>query len=339
MGIEFNPRKKSEETKGVGKIRLGGDEEKEAKEAAQKSDKRRKWLVVGVGSLALAVGLTGVFTMYSGRNAPDKPPTPVVETYQPPANTGPQITQQDANSIRAESIRAKESVIYRDDSRVYRDDSNARGEAYIGANGLEVQRGQDFAVHVQLFDQGAISVLVASGPYAGSRIEFTPVGTRGTSSITYTKVGQENIGADGSTVRFEALSASARTTQTVSMKSPATMGSGVSVPDNAAEFEKIVREGGESLRAFTVYGSPQEDGVFSIAIWNGDVYTVDLKTGQYSVDSVFLYHPNYQEEYQRTGVEVSRDDIPVVKGVLTVAPAHTPSAPVNRTAPAGLSNG
>lgn len=335
MGIEFNPRKASEETKGVGKIRLGGDEEKAAEQAAKKSGSRKKWVIAGVGSLALVVGLSGIFALSSRNPASTNTqgPAPVVETVDRPA---PVVQQQDASAIRQASIRAKESVIYRDDARVYRDDTGARGEAYIGANGLEVARGQDFVMHVQLFDQGAVSVLVAAGPYAGARIEFTPVGTRGASSITYTKTGQETIGADGSTVQFQALPQSARTTHTVSMKTPATLGSGVTVPQNAAQFEKTMREGGQPVTPFVVTGSPQEDGVFSVQIWNGDTYTVDLRTGQYTVDSVFLYHPDYQAEFQRTGVEVSRDAIPVVKGVLQVAPAHTPSVPAARApAPGG----
>jgi len=133
-------------------------------------------------------------------------------------------------------------------------------------------------------------------------------------------------------MRFTALPQGQRTEQTVSMKSPAIQGSGVQMPGSAFEYDKNVRERGEYVRAFTVKGNVEE-GVFQVKIWNGDTYTINFATGQYTVDSVFLFHPDYVEETQRTGVNIDASTIPLVKGVVNVAPAHRAAPAPTRRGP------
>lgn len=331
--FDFNPKPK-EDDKGVGKIRLDdkpGDAPK--KEEAQKATKK-KWLIGGgiaAGVVVLAAGLTAVFNTSAPPATVNTNPPPVVQVdpaphqnqnqNQPPAVSG--------YVLERNSVAAKEAAIYRDAAHsYYQTDASGRrtgatGEAYLNLNGQEVQRGTDFAAHVELFDKGMVSLFVASGPYAGSRIEFTPVGTRGGSAITYTRVGQEAMANDNQTVIYRNNATANQVTQTVAMRSPAAAGNGVSVPGNAFEFEKQVREGGEYVSIYTVRGNVEE-GIFSIKIFNGDTYEVNLANGQYSVNSVFLFHPNYQEEYARTGVEVDASNIPTINGRLNVAPAVRP---------------
>lgn len=333
--FDFNPKKKDD--KGIGKIRLGDETAAEQKEAVAKTASRKKWLIGGgiaTGALVVTLGLTAVFNSASDKPAAPQPPrTEQTQTYQPPVQAQNPPSEQSGVSL-AQSYAAKQSAIYRDQIQIYKEtDRSGRmvgtGEAYISANGQAVPFGSDFAVHVSLFEKGGISLLVASGPHAGSRVEFMPVGVRSTPRITYSRVGQEIATPDGP--RFQMLPQAQRTEQTVPMKTPAIAGSGVAMPDQAWEFDKNVRENGETVRAFTVKGNV-EDGVFSVKIWNGDTYTINFATGQYTVDSVFLFHPNYLEETQRTGVNIDASTIPLVKGVMQVAPAQRP-APSQTRAP------
>ena len=333
--FEFNPKKKDD--KGIGKIRLGDETAAEQKEAVAKTATRKKWLIGGgiaTGALVVTLGLTAVFNSSSDKPAAPQPQrTEQTQTYQPPVQAQNPPSEQSGVSL-AQSYAAKQSAIYRDQIQIYKEtDRSGRmvgtGEAYISANGQAVPFGSDFAVHVSLFEKGGISLLVASGPHAGSRVEFMPVGVRSTPRITYSRVGQEIATPDGP--RFQMLPQAQRTEQTVPMKTPAIAGSGVAMPDQAWEFDKNVRENGETVRAFTVKGNV-EDGVFSVKIWNGDTYTINFATGQYTVDSVFLFHPNYLEETQRTGVNIDASTIPLVKGVMQVAPAQRP-APSQTRAP------
>jgi hypothetical protein len=325
--FDFNPKRKDD--KGIGKIRLGDETTAGQKEAVAKTATRKKWLIGGgiaTGALVVTLGLTAVFNSASHKPAAPVPTTQQTQTYQPPVQ--PQTPPSERSGVTlAQSYAAKQSAIYRDQIQIYKEtDRSGRmvgtGEAYISANGQAVQYGSDFAVHVSLFEKGGISLLVASGPHAGSRVEFMPVGVRSTPRITYSRVGQELATPDGP--RFQMLPQAQRTEQTVPMKTPVIAGNGVAMPDQAWEFDKNVRENGETVRAFTVKGNVEE-GVFSVKIWNGDTYTINLATGQYTVDSVFLFHPNYLEETQRTGVNIDASTIPLVKGVVQVAPAPRPA--------------
>ncbi len=340
--FDFNPKKK-EDDKGVGKIRLGEDgtpSGQTPKAEAAKATSRKKWLVGGgiaAGAVILAVGLGAVFNN-SSAPAPVNPNPPAVVQVDPvPQQQLPPAVVTQSNLLQ-QSVAAKEGVIYRDAARIYHETNAqgrniATGESYINATGQEVRAGQDFAVHVSLFDKGGFSLLVAQGPYAGNRIEFMPVGNRGSSSVTYSHVGQEAVGTDGRTVVFQALPQSQRTTQTVAMKSPAVLGSGVNVPGSAWEFENKVSDHGNTVTSYIVSGSV-EDGVFNVKIWNGDTYAVNFANGEYAVNSVYLYYPNYEADYARTGVEVDASRIPTVKGVLNVAPAVRPSVAQSYSQPA-----
>lgn len=340
--FDFNPKPK-EDDKGVGKIRLGED----GKPAAEKTEERakasakKKWLIgggIGVGVLALTLTLSGVFNSASNNQTAPVTPPPIVQVQPPVQTQQPVQAELSAAQLLQQSVAAKQGVIYRDPARAYYQTTRtgARtgelGEAYLNLNGQEVRAGQDFAAHVQLLSKGAVSLLVASGPYAGSRIEFTPVGTRGGSSITYTRVGQEAIGADGRTTVFQVLPTAQQTTQTVSMKSPATAGNGVTVPGSAWEYEKQVQEKGEFVSIFRVQGNVEE-GVFSIRIFNDDVYQVNFATGQYSLNSVYLFHPNWETHFERTGQELDVRGNPTINGVLNVAPAVRPQPVTAQRAP------
>jgi hypothetical protein len=313
MAFEFNPHKSTDD-KGIGKIHLDGDAAKQQDAAAAK---KKKFIIIGAGGAAVVLALGGIFALSSGKKSESTPPpAPTTYTQAPaPAPAAPyQAPQQTAQvSSQSVSIQQKESAIYRDDASAYRDDNGVRAEAYLSSSGREVSAGQDFAVHVELFNKGGVSVLVAAGPYAGSRVEFLPV--LGGQRVTFSHVGDEQGGI------FRALPVSQRGVSTAPMAYPATQGSGVTIPSGAATFQKIVPADGKSVTAFTLKGSPQDDGVFSVKIWNGDTYSFDLKTGNYTVDSVFLNRPNYQQDYRATGVKVSRSSFPVVKGVLDVNPA------------------
>lgn len=331
--FDFNPKPK-EDDKGVGKIRLGEDGKPSGTQKTEekaKTSSKKKWLIgggIGVGVLALTLTLSGVFNSASNNQTAPVTPPPVVRVEQPPQQA-PVQTQLTAAQLLQQSIAAKQGVIYRDPARAFYETTRTgartgeTGEVYLNLNGQTVRAGQDFAVHGELFAKGGFSLLVAAGPYAGSRIEFTPVGPRGGSSITYTRVGQEAIGQDGRTTVFQVLPVNQQTTQTVSMKSPATAGNGVTVPAGAWEFEKQAQEQGEFFPLFTIRGNV-DDGVFSVKIYNGDTYNVNFASGQYSVNSVFAYHPNYESETDAGAAPISRRTIPTVNGQLNVAPAVRP---------------
>jgi hypothetical protein len=314
--MEFN-KQKSDGEKTKGKIHLG-----ERKPLDVLKENKKKVCLIGASVVLALSGLTAAFGIAASRDQgcpSDSAPTPNAQA----------CVQVDQQTIVQQSIKEKQSVIYRNDAIVYRDDNGNRGEAYINAAGKEVGAGEDFAVHVSLFDQGGISVLVAAGPYAGSRVEFFPVATDG-AHVTYSKLGAESMGPDGKTLRFTAWPQEQRIVNTTSLKEkPKVAGSRVTVAYNAGEFGKIVQEDGRNVYAFTLTGSPQKDGLFSVTIWNGDTYAINLQTGRYSVDSIFLFHPDYQIEKARTGVDISRDTIPLINGIVKMtAPApQTNSAP------------
>jgi len=347
--FDFNPKKK-EDDKGVGKIRLEKDGTPGAPKVEEDKKKatatRKKWLLGGgaaVLGVGLVLGLAGVFNGSSNPGPVTQPPTPVVQVEPGTVTPPPVVQTSSAAQLLQQSIRAKENSIYRNSATAYYE-TNSRGnrtggtgEAYIDMSGQEVQRGRDFAAHVQLFDKGQVSILVAAGPYAGSRIEFTPV-RNGGATVTYNRVGQEARGSDGQTVVYQALPSAQQTTQSVSMRSPAAAGSGVSVPVNAFEYTKMVQEEGQQVEIYTIRGDV-EQGIFSVKIFNGDVYDVNFSNGQYSVNSVFLHFPNWQETVARGG-EIDARGIQTINGRLNVAPAVRPGPAVTQqSAPAPVPGG
>jgi hypothetical protein len=321
MTIEFNPRKKSDD-KGVGKIKIdemGKDETAPSTEG--KSTK--KWIVAGIGGVVL-LGLAGVFALSAGDNDNTPAPAPVPPIVQTVPSTPVTVPARPvepvaptAAQLREESIDNKMQAIYRNSATLYRDHSGNAGEAYITTGGRQVRAGNDFALYVALHDMGTVSVLVAEGPYAGARVTFFPTENR----MTYDKMGGFALGADGKTPVFTLSESFNRSSQTLSMSRPQMRGHGVSVAQSGRQVEKIVQEDGHDITAFIVTGSPERDGKFTVQIWNGDSYSVDLSTGEYAIDSAFLANPDYQEDYERTGREVTPAK---VQGVMTVAPATRP---------------
>lgn len=316
--MEFNPENKAK----------GGDKDKISLDgktsfASRLKEDKKKLALIGGGALAGLAVLGSAFALAVSNGNGGTPAGGNVPNSQP-------YSTQDKESIIRESVSEKQSVIFRDDTRVYRDDNGKRGEAYINGSGKEVSAGEDFAVHVTLFDKGGISVLVAEGPQAGARVEFFPVDAKGP-HITYNKVGKTSLGPDGKTMRFQALPEGKRSANTVVMQArPKVSGSSVTVAYDSGEFGKVVQEDGRNVYAFTLTGSPQKNSVFSVTLFNGDTYAINLTTGRYTIDSLFLFDPNYQDEQARTGKKPSRDDVPLVNGTIAppaVAPANKPPKP------------
>lgn len=331
--VEFNPRKKTDD-KGIGKVNVGNTVDAEAPKATSKGP-----IIAAAAAGAVVIGLGGYFMLASGGD--DMPPAPPVirqvEPVQPRITPTPVPTQETVQQgpTRAEvmqaSVRAKESAIYRDSA-------NFLYEAYIGANGAETRRGQDFAVHVSLFERGNVSVLIASGPYAGSRIGFFPA-PRGTGPVvTFERVGQMQDSNFGPV--FEMLANAERATSRTSMTEPAQAGTRIRLPEGLPEFSKNVNENGEIVTAFTVIGTPDQDGVFTVRIFNEDYYTIDLNSGTFTVNSVFAYHPDYLERVARECTNpaapcdvVDVSTIPVVSGRIDIAPAPNRAAEFGRARP------
>lgn len=346
--MDFNKKPKADD-KGLGKIRLDETpadtvtppDHSGSVEAAE----RKKILQIysAIGGAAL-LSLAGVFAISAGKDeaAPTIPPTTAVEqattgrVFVPAVVPAPTEAVLGKREVIAASIAEKNSVILRREDAVYKDDRGDRAEAYLDVNGRAVASSGDFATHVSLFNsptlKGAVSILITEGPYAGTRLGFYPTENR----MTYEKVGETVAGADGKTPQFKALPHDQRSFQEREMKTGDARSSGVVVPDGAYEYQKTLREKGEQVTAFWVKGTPAKDGVFRVMIWNEDSYTVNLKTGDYSIGSVFTFRPNYEAEYERTGIEVDLNTIPIVNGVLPplVAPAMNPAPTVVISAPA-----
>lgn len=311
--VTFNPRK-ADKTTGPGKIKLDDAPETPTATAAEKP----KWVVPAAAAGGLAVlGLAGYFMLASGADetvamppAPppivaERPPVvaerPPVVAERPPAVVQPQAPS--AATIIARSIEAKRAA-------VFVDRSNAMYDSYITAGGSEARAGEDFAAHVGLFEKGGVSVLVTEGPHAGTRVGFFPfvAGNEGRLRVIFERVGQVVTGADGRTMQFVTLPQADRLRHETVLSANAELGfarqsgfpnsavrSSVSLSPDARSFKKEVREGGEWYPAFWLHGSPERDGVFSVEIFNGDTYSVDLNTGAFSVNSVYLFHPNVDQ--------------------------------------------
>ncbi|GEM_PF-2085532 len=338
--VEFNPRKKSDD-KGIGKVNVDNT----TGDNTHTVQTSKAPLIAFAAAGVVAVGLSGYFLLASGGSGGGDDthtvttPPPVVrvepapiprvtdaEAERPiivrPAPQDPTPALPSAADILQASIRAKESAIYRDPS-------NALYDAYLGLNDREVRRGQDFAVHVGLFEQGGVSVLITEGPYAGNRVGFFPVPRNGDAPIvTFETVGETALGADGVTAQFTATAQGERFTTHTSMTDPARASTALRLPDGTPQFEKYVNENGQSVLAFILIGTPEKDGVFTVEIFNGDYYTMDLNTGSFTLNSVFAYHPDYLERVERectnpnlecTVVDVST--IPVISGQLDITPA------------------
>lgn len=317
MAIDFNAKPINDD-KGLGKIRLGDEAAKE--EAVVVATNNRKKLVIG-GSIAAGVlVLAGVFALVSGGDDNKARPAPAPVPQSQPQSTPTKTSSRD---LYAQSIAAKNSAIYRNDAAAHRGQSNDISEAYIGSGGTPVYAGSDFDVHVGLFKKGGVSVLIAAGKHAGTRIGFFPVAPSGGSIITLEKIGSESV--EGRTTSFTLLPHAQRSEQFLSMRTPKITGSGVTIESNARQFEHKIMADGNPTTAFTVIGDAAETGVFGVTIWNGDSYKIDLNTMEYSVNSAFLTDPDYAKRAQETGARVKRTG---VQGVIP-APAAKPS-----TAPA-----
>lgn len=321
MSFDFNPRPKDD--KGVGQVDIGKPQD----EGAKQQGAHKKWLMLG-GAGVGAVALVTIFALSSGGdNAPaPQQPAPRAEQTQPLPRVetpGTPSAAEIAAQIRGQSIADKQAAIYRDDATVYRDQYGQRGEIYIDRNGREVRPGEDFAVHASLFANGGMSVLIAEGPHAGTRIGIFPAPRNGRPSVEFGRVGRLGVGHDGTTPRFYALPAPERSLHQIGISNLPTSGVPVTIAANAREILKEAREGNEYYPAFVLRGTPEQDGRFEVQIWNQDSYRVDLNTGSFTMDSAFLFFPNYQEEFERTGVELDPSRIPLVNGRL---PRLTPVA-------------
>ncbi len=192
-----------------------------------------------------------------------------------------------------------------------------------------------------------MSVLIAAGPHAGTRVGFFPVeeGNEGRLRVTYEKVGQIITGPDGRTPQFVEFSEPTGY-ETVISSNAELRGfsagdverSSVSLSGSARTFEKEVMERGQWYPAFYLRGAPEKDGIFSVEIHNGDTYTIDLNTGEFTVNSVYLFHPDIDARVERECAHIPLDqpcvivrrgvDFPnVVNGTVpvpVVAPAPRP---------------
>lgn len=292
--IRFNRRRK-DDGKGAGKIRLGGGSDAadnandNSNDSKSSSAPKKGFLQTTFGKVAVGVGVaavlaTGVLMFTGGSDEPEVTTPRQIETVvEQPQQTTPAITEA---SILRQATQEKMASLYQDSpNRLY--------EAFMNAAGREVARGQDFAVYVGLFNTGGISVLITEGDHAGTRIGFFPLSDRNRPELVLERVGQQAVGADGQTIRYERLPTSERSVVRDNLRDPATNGSGVSV-NEGAWFDKTVTQGSQTATAFSVSGSPVVDGKFSITIWNGDSYTIDLNTGEYSISSAFVTNPGWQ---------------------------------------------
>ena len=300
----FNPNKRTKDDgKGTGRIRLGDDDadtpENDGEDTSPAKKKKggltsswKAWAIGGAAVVTLGVGAAVVF---DGDEPSAPPPVQYEEVVQP--QTPPAPTVITAATVQAESIAEKNRSIYVNQRDFMYD-------AFVRASGQETRRGNDFAVHVSLFDRGGVSVLIADGDHAGTRVSFFPKADNGDGEMVYERIGREIIGADGQTVQYETLDRSDRESVTVDMENPSIRGQGVSVSQGDVFFEKVVRQGGQTAVAFQVLGDPVEDGVFSIVLYNGDSYNIDLNTGEYSFDSAFLVDPYYEDKLDQ-GIQIT----------------------------------
>lgn len=311
MAFDFNEQPPKDD-KGLGKIRLG-DETAKAEAAVEATGNRKTLMIGGAAVAGAAIVIAGIFALASGDDEPKQDPAPTVPQTQPQIQPAPSARPKagvSSAAIIAQSIAEKNSAIYRNDQNVHRGQDGAITEAYIGDGGVQTGMGEDFNVHIGLFKKGGISVLIASGPHAGTRLGFFPVSPGGNgSTLSYEKIGTESVGADGRTTQFSILPYEQRTQQVLAMRTPRIAGSGVTVDNRGRQFEHKVMSDGKPFPAFTMFGSPEEGGAFSVKIWNGDTYKIDLNTMEYSISSAFLTDSEYAANTKKTGTKVTRTSV------------------------------
>ena len=306
--------------------------------------------LVGIAAV-LTLGLAGYFTFVATHDDNASNNNRVISQTQPPTETAQRYTEPEMPATEApafeaapeedpqelarkkiisDSVAAKESAIFRDENRALYD-------AYIDKNGNEVEDGGDFAVHVGLFNNGNVSILIADGPHAGTRVGLFAVDTsRAGAHITIERVGKIVKGEDSSTNMFKALSRGERTLRTASMRTPEIAGKNIVKPNQVEKFDKYVLENRNTSLAFSLVGTPEIDGVFSVVLFNDDTYSINLNTGEFSVDSVFMFHPDWQERVENECNPhpdvpcniIDRNKIPVIKGVVPKAPTPSPRAAI-----------
>lgn len=339
--VTFNPRKKNE--KGIGHVDV--DNTQSQPEETNNSSKTALYAIGGLSAIGLAAG---AFMLVNSGGQDDAPspftPTPVppaaqVEPAQPAVKPAPapvvaptpaQSHLPSYNELMRETIIAQQQAIYQ--SPVLQ----AEYSAYILGNGMEGERGGLFALHASLSYPGSVNILITEGDYAGIRVGFYPADINGTGGdgevivqrVGYTEITTTDTGAEYEVFRL--LPEEDWITVSQNMETPARQGQPVELAADAPAFEKIVTENGQRLLAFSIIGEPETDGIFGVALFNEDLYTIDLNTGDFTVNSAFAYDPTYLE----TGRTINADDIPWVDGNIDLGAVlnFTPPAPTATTA-------
>jgi hypothetical protein len=282
----FNKRKRDD--KGAGKIKLE-DNSSEQKDPSSNN----RGLIIG-GAVLTAIGLTAVFFLSSG----EEDQQANINNVEPTLNE-PELNVQSLNT----KISEKLGSIYNAKACQY--------GAYVDTNNNQVREGANFNYFACLYDKGAFGVLVTEGEWAGARVHFEPRDGRD-GSVSVEVVGENKLADDNKTSEFHRLDYSDRVSFSSVLSSPNQIGDGVNVPNNSSSFTYTVREGGHSANAFIISGSP-ESGLFEVEIVNGDVYQINLNTGDFYTDSLFLNCPNYDYGNEES---CPRDSFEPVKGVI-----------------------
>lgn len=303
----FNPSKKSGTGSEGNKIRLGqpasdakpeatGMESTFGRSAApalpDKKSSKTAFIAAGVVGAAALVG--GIYAFS------DSDPKPA-------ATQTAEVPKQ-AEKQPHSSIEDKLSLVNESDNKI--------AEAFL-KDGKEVSRGKNFDLHVALYNRGGISVLVASGVHAGTRINFLPVTPTKNPVVTYEKVGLEKLTAGKAD--FYSLPTEKRIERIAPMRQDAQGITEVGTVQGAREFTKILQnKTGKKAAAFKVSGTPEKDGLFSVQIWNGDKYSMSLKTGEFTINSTFANSPEWHP-----GQQASREKL---RGKIDVSPVPAPIA-------------
>lgn len=238
-----------------------------------------------------------------------------------------------------QSVAEKVASTYHSDKETWKNEARKTAEVYLNDNGKPVNVNSDFAVHVSLLNNGGISVFVAEGEYAGSRVEFMPAPKEGAPRIVYSKMGEEVTSGD--VTLYKAFAAKDVKQATI------VKGNGITETKRNADlkpleslqkyesvsYTKQVSQDGHMTDAFVLYGAPQKDGIFCVQIWNGDSFSFNFKTGEYRMDSAFFIDANYQTKYT-DDKPLDMKKAPIVKGTLKVAQQLAPKASTsNKNAP------
>ncbi|MCB9992011.1 MAG: hypothetical protein H6867_11695 [Rhodospirillales bacterium] len=304
--------KRDRDNKGAGKVRL-----EESNNDNQDGGLNKKYILLGGGALVAAGLATAIILSGDDEDTMPEPPVrpPVVVTVPstpaPPAppvvTPQPQVPEITKPAITVqhfvERAREKISTIRNKDECLY--------EAFVTAANKEVREGMDFSHFTCLYDEGGIGVLLTEGQWAGTRVSFLPRDGAG-GAVIVEKVGAAQLGADGRTTEYHRLSYDDRTSTSISMSKNDQRSDGVRIPENADRFSKRVYRGTSTTKAFTIAGNPQQ-GVFEVEIPNGDVYQINLNTGDFYADSLFLNCPTYRYGAEQ---DCPRNDFQPVKGIV-----------------------